>query len=79
MQKFDSAELARRHEEGWSTNTNWRPQTAEGKDAFAELIAEENRQALKKWYLNFSALNKNADMFRHILEVATGEKLPLKR
>jgi hypothetical protein len=55
----------------------WQPRTKEEQAAFGCLVAEENRQLLRLWYARFPALDGRADLFRRLLEHATGEKLPL--
>jgi hypothetical protein len=56
----------------------WKPTTREEIQAFAQLTAPENRQAVKEWYSKSSAINPGAEAFRAILERAVGEKLPLR-
>ena len=55
--------------------TAWKPGTGEEKEAFAALIALENREELKKWYSELSSINAMADALRRILEREIGEKL----
>ena len=57
----------------------WQPTTPEEKEAFAELIAPANREALKEWYTRLHSINPGAEAFRRVLERAVGEELPLKQ
>lgn len=56
---------------------NWQPIKDEEREAFAALIAPENRLILKAWYAKFDRLEGRADLFRQILEHAIGERLLL--
>lgn len=46
-------------------------------EAIRRLSYPEMRPALKKWYLQQRHINTAADEFRHELEKAVGEELPL--
>ena len=70
-------ELAWTHEWGLGGDDHWVPKSPEGKAVFDQLIAPENRQALRKWYarsrsdgreLNPSALNVKLSLERAIQE-----------
>lgn len=67
-------ELAWTHEWGLGGDDHWVPKSPEGKAVFDQLIAPENRQALRKWYarangeLNPSALNLKLSLERAIQE-----------
>jgi len=56
----------------------WEPQGDEEKEAFAKLVANENRELLKAWYARHDYLNPAADLFHQVLERAIGERLPCK-
>ena len=55
----------------------WKPGTDEEKEAFASLIAPENREDLRKWYAQLTSINAMADALRRILEREIGEHLPI--
>jgi hypothetical protein len=55
----------------------WKPTSEAEQIAFNALIALENRQALKAWYVQFPMLNPKADAFRRVLEQATDDLLPI--
>jgi len=57
----------------------WQPSTEAEKIAFAELTDLRNRDALKKWFADVSAVNPGAEALRKILEKAVGEDLPVGR
>jgi hypothetical protein len=59
--------------------SSWRPETEEEKLAFAELIASENRPALRAWYSKYSAINAGAEAMRQVLRKAINEELPLAK
>lgn len=52
-------------------------QSARALEAIRRLSHPEMRPALKKWYLQQREVNTAADAFRHELEKAIGEELPL--
>jgi len=68
-------QIAFTHERNLGSDDHWVPESPEGKAIFDQLIAPENRQALRKWYarsdgreLNPSALNLKLTLERAIQE-----------
>ena len=78
MQVFDGINCSLRAIETDEQARQWRPRNGQEREAFEALVSQENRQALKLWYQRGDSINPHADIFRRILELATGEKLPLK-
>ncbi len=70
-------QIAFTHERNLGADDHWVPESAEGKAIFAQLIAPENRQALRKWYARSDAggLNPSALNLKLSLERAIQEKL----
>ena len=57
----------------------WCPSKGREEQAFRDLVAPYNREALKNWYASISAINPQADRFRIVLERATGDSLSVGR
>jgi hypothetical protein len=77
MEVFDRVDSSFRQVETFGQAGRWLPITDVERNAFAALVAPENRGALKTWYSSGSSLNPHADLFRRVLERAIGEDLPL--
>jgi len=78
MEVFDRPDCLFR---GLKTNEQaetWKPANEAEQRAFQSLIAPENREALKAWYLASPSLNPRAALFRHLIEFSIGEKLPVR-
>ncbi len=79
MEVFSCVDSSLRQFEYLQQLDSWHPATEKERAAFDALTAVENRAALKVWYSSFPSINPVADKFRHILERAIGEELPLKQ
>lgn len=56
----------------------WKPGTKAEEEAFAALMAPENRRELRKWYSGYSSsIDPMAEALRRILEREIGEPLPI--
>ena len=56
----------------------WTPESPSGKNIFRQLVAKENRDALRKWYASLPKVEINvaAKNLKASLEHAIGEQLP---
>src|SRR5215475_198574 len=54
----------------------WKPVSPLEAEAFSRLVALENRQSLREWFLSLSGSNEMTETMRYLLEKEIGEPLP---
>jgi hypothetical protein len=76
MSELDQLVLARK-EPHLCESSDSLPQSAEGRELFAQLVCPENRNALRAWYgqIKEIQLNPFAANLKQMVERAIGEKL----